>query len=570
MPKLWLIDYLVMGCHLLLMVGVGFFFYRYVKSANDFFKSSNRLPWWVAGLSSFMSGFSAWTFTGGAGKIYESGISGAAILWASSVAVMLSYFIFAKRWRRSRITTVMEFMSERYNRFTHQFYSWVYVIMKWFIVGLQLLSTAIFISVAIGVDVRIVVVVAGMTMLTYSVLSGLWGVSTNDTLQFIVVASVTMVAAPLSLHAVGGIGDFIARVPEGFFRLGNDEVSLFFIFGWMLLMFYGNNSNATVQRYFSVKDERAARRVALTGAVLFFVGVSLWMIPSMVARIMYPDLSGMAIGLQNPSEAAYVVMCIQVLPHGLIGVLLAAIFAATMSSLDSSYNVMAGVLVKDVYHRWIHPKASAKHLLLVSRLCILLIGASATGLALVLTSHSGGVFGVMKDISQVITVPVATALLLGLIVRKTPPWTAVFSFVLTFIVAYTTRYVYDLHLGYQALAVVGTSISSFTVMRLFWNRAPQVDRERIEGFFRKLDTPIDVDRELSEPVAADAVSMLQVVGVLLFAVGLIIVVPTVFLDQWSSILIALSEGLFLMGLGSFMFLKGRQKIRNLTQSMSEA
>ncbi|UCH62501.1 MAG: sodium/solute symporter [Fidelibacterota bacterium] len=570
MPKLWFIDYAVMVCHLMLMVGVGFFFYRYVKSATDFFKSSNRLPWWVAGLSSFMSGFSAWTFTGGAGKIYESGISGAAILWSSSVAVMLSYFIFAKRWRRSRITTVMQFMSERYNKFTHQFYSWVYVIMKWFIVGLQLLSTAIFISVAIGIDVRIVVVVVGLTMLTYSVLSGLWGVSTNDTLQFIIVASVTMVATPLSLSAVGGIGEFITRVPERFFSLTNGNVDLFFIIGWMLLQFYGNNSNATVQRYFSVRTERDARRVALTGSVLFFVGVSVWMIPSMAARILYPDLSGIALGLKNPSEAAYVVMCLRVLPHGLIGILLAAIFAATMSSLDSSYNVMAGVLVKDIYQRLIKPDATPKQLLFTSRMAILLIGFSATALAVFLTSHTGGVFGVMKDISQVITVPVATALLLGLVVRKTPPWTAVFSFAITFVVAYTTRYVYDMHLGYQACAVVGTSITSFTVMRIFWNRAPQVDRERIEGFFQKLDTPIDADKELAEPVAADAVSMLQVVGVLLFAVGLIIVVPIVFLKELPSILIALSEGLFLMGLGSYMFLRGRRKKMMDVQALAEA
>jgi len=387
----------------------------------------------------------------------------------------------------------------------------------------------------------------------------LWGVSTNDTLQFIVIASVTVVATPLSLGAVGGIGEFIAKVPEGFFTLGHGDVNLLFIVGWTLLMFYGNNSNATVQRYFSVKDERDARRVALTASVLFFIGVSLWMIPSMAARILYPDLSEVVVGLKNPSEAAYVVMCLRVLPHGLIGILLAAIFAATMSSLDSSYNVMAGVLVKDIYQRLIYPHASPKHLLRVSRLCILLIGISATLLALVLSRHSGGVFGVMKDISQVITVPVATALLLGLIVRKTPPWTAVFSFAVTFVVAYTTRYVYDLHLGYQAFAVVGTSITSFTVMRFFWNRAPQVDRERIEGFFRKLDTPIDPEKELAEPVAADAVSMLKVVGVLLFAVGLIIVVPTVFLRELSSILIALGEGVFLIGLGSTMYLKGRQK-----------
>ncbi|UCE08309.1 MAG: hypothetical protein JSW07_09925, partial [bacterium] len=394
MPKLWFIDYAVMGLHLLLMVGIGLFFFRYVKSANDFFKSSNRLPWWVAGLSCFMSNFSAWTFTGGAGKIYDNGISGAAILWGSSVAMLLSYFIFAKLWRRSRVMTIMQFMSERYNFFTHQFYSWIYVIMKWFIVGLQLLSTAIFISVAIGVDVRIIVVVAGLTMLSYSVLSGLWGVSTNDTLQFIIVASATIVAAPLSMKTVGGIGEFIRSVPVGFFSVGYGETNTFFIIGWMLLMFYGNNSNATVQRYFSVKDENAAKKVALTAALLYFVGVAIWMIPSMSARALYPDLSDVAIGLKNPSEAAFVVMCIKVLPHGLIGLLLAAIFAATMSSLDSSYNVMGAVLVEDVYHKIINPNASPRQLMLVSRITIILIGISATCLALFLTTHKGGVFGV--------------------------------------------------------------------------------------------------------------------------------------------------------------------------------
>ena len=97
MPELWTIDYVVMGLHLSLMVGIGLFFYNYVRSANDFFKSSNRLPWAVAGLSSFMSSFSAWSFTGGAGKMYDDGISGAAILWTSAVALLLSYFIFAKR-----------------------------------------------------------------------------------------------------------------------------------------------------------------------------------------------------------------------------------------------------------------------------------------------------------------------------------------------------------------------------------------------------------------------------------------------------------------------------------------
>lgn len=559
MPELWTIDYIVMGLHLTIMVGIGLFFYNYVKSATDFFKSSNRLPWAVAGVSSFMSSFSAWTFTGGAGKIYDNGISGAAILWGSSLALLLSYFIFAQKWRRSRVMTVTQFLSERYNLSTHQFYAWIYVIMKWFIVGLQLLAAAIFISVALGIDVRIVIVVAGFTMLTYSILSGIWGVATNDTLQFIILTAVTIIAAPLSVQAVGGIGEFVQRVPEGFLTLGHGETSVFFIFGWTLLMFYGNNSNATVQRYFSVKDEKAARKVALFSSILFFAGVSLWMIPSMSARILFPDLSEIAIGLKNPSEASYVVMCMKVLPHGLIGILLAAIFAATMSSLDSSYNVMAAVMVEDFYHKYVNPKASRRRLLIVSRITIFLIGGSAILLALFLTTHEGGVFGVMKDISQVITVPVATALLLGLIIRKTPPWTAMFSFILTFVVAYTTRYVYELHLGYQALAVTATSIISFTSMRFFWNRASSTDQDRINRFFDKLDKPIDTNEELAEEVAADTVSMLRVVGTLVLIVGAIVAIPTVYLEDVFAISITLGLGIIMILLGSYMIYKGRRK-----------
>jgi uncharacterized sodium:solute symporter family permease YidK len=218
---------------------------------------------------------------------------------------------------------------------------------------------------------------------------------------------------------------------------------------------------------------------------------------------------------------------------------------------------MAAVMVEDFYHKFINPQATKKRLLFISRMTILIIGSSAILLALFLTKHQGGVFGVMKDISQVLTVPIATALLLGLVIRRTPPWTAMFSFIITFIVAWTTRYIYDIHLGYQALAVVGTSLTTFISMRLFWKKAPKIDRDRIEGFFRKLDTPVDVKMELSEEVAADMVSMLKVVGTLVFSVGLIITVPVIYLTDSFSISITAGLGLLMILTGILMFLRGK-------------
>ncbi len=325
MPEMLSIDYAMIAMHLFLMAGIGLFFYKYVKSVNDFFKSSNRLPWWVAGLSCFMTNFSAWTFTGGAGFIYRNGISGAAILWGTSVALLWAYFVLAQCWRRSRVMTITQFLADRYNEFVHQFYSWIYLIMKWFIVSLQLLAMSIFVSVAIGVDLQLIIIVTGTVMLTYTVLAGLWGVAINDVLQFIILVPVTIVAVPLSLRAAGGITHFVESVPKGYFSLGYGEADILFIIGWTLLMCFGNNSNATVQRYFSVRDEKAAKKVALTTIVLYFIGVSMWMIPSMVARVIEPNLAGMFAGLKNGSEASYVYMCMKILPHGMIGILLAAV-----------------------------------------------------------------------------------------------------------------------------------------------------------------------------------------------------------------------------------------------------
>jgi SSS family transporter len=569
MPEIWFVDYAVMGTHLLLMTGIGFFFYKYIKNANDFFKSSNRLPWWIAGLSSFMSNFSAWTFTGGAGFIYRNGISGAAVLWTSSIALLLSYFFLAHRWRRSRVTTITEYLTERYNTITHQFYAWIYLFMKWIVVGLQLLAMSIFISVAIGIDLKIIIVMTGSIMLIYTVLAGLWGVAINDVLQFIILVPVTLVAVPLSLKAVGGFDRLVQSVPQGYFSFGFGEATILFILGWTMLASYGNNSNATVQRYFSVKDERDAKRVALTTSILYLVGVSLWMIPSMVARAVFPDLGVIALGLKNPAEASYVVMCMKVLPHGMIGILLAAVFAATMSSLDSSYNVMAAIIVKDIYNKYIHIKASPQNLLLVGRIFTIILGLSTIALALYMTTHKGGVFGVMKDIAQVLVVPVGGALIQGLIIRKTPPWTALFSFVITFSVAFFTKYIINLPLFYQASAVVGTSIFSFLFVRIFWKKTPIPAKDRIEKFFNKLDTPVDTQKELVKKVATDTLSMIRVVGVLIFCVGLMIVIPVFFLTDILSIHIVLIVGITLLIIGIIMFIRGKIKTNHTKNGLYE-
>ena len=108
------IDYIVLVCYLLLMAGVGAFFMRFMRVGADFLKGGNRVEWWVAGMASFMSGFSVWTFTGGAGFAYRQGVIGVFLMALAVPAFFFGYIVFAQCWRRSRVTTVVEYIRSRF------------------------------------------------------------------------------------------------------------------------------------------------------------------------------------------------------------------------------------------------------------------------------------------------------------------------------------------------------------------------------------------------------------------------------------------------------------------------
>jgi solute:Na+ symporter, SSS family len=487
------VDYLVIALYALLMVRAGFYVLRFNRGAAEYFRGGNRIPWLVAGLSCFMAGFSAWTFTGAAGVAYRSGIAAIGLYIGNALSFLLGYFIFAKRWRRSRITTVMEYLSGRFNPATHQIFSWTTILFQLFTSASTLFGLSLFVSSACGFPVTWTILGAGALIVFYCVLGGLWAVVVTDFLQAAILMPFCLVLVVTALTRVGGVTGLIHALPPEMKTIHvTGEFGWIYLLSWTIMVSFGYNTSAMAQRYFSVDDERSARKVALLCCGLFFVGAFLWFIPPMAMRAIYPDLHAVWPALPNASEAAYAVASLTLLPHGLIGVMLAAMFSATMANLSAQFNLKSAILTKDVYQSLFRRGAEEHELLVVGWITTFLIGGATTLIAVIMAASGQSVFEVMLKFNTLMSLAYGPPALLGLVVRKTPPWSGMASFVTGLVLGMLGAFVYHWSLVQQVAIIIPASFGVFFLSMLF-DRGDSPARALL---FKNLNTPIDVAREL--------------------------------------------------------------------------
>lgn len=490
-----LVDYVVIGIYGLLMAVVGLYVMRFNRGAAEYFRGGSRIPWLVAGLSCFMSGFSAWTFTGAAGVAYSHGIAAVGLYIGNAASFLLGYFVFAARWRRSRVTTVMEYLSDRFNPVTHQTFSWVTIFFQLFTSASTLYGLSLFISSACGFPVTWTIMGAGTLIIFYCVVGGLWAVVVTDFLQASILMPFCLVLVITSLGKVGGVAGLVHSLPPQMKTLHfSGEFGWVYLLSWTIMVSFGYNTSAMAQRYFSVDDERSARKVALLCCGLFFVGAFLWFLPPMAMRVLYPDLHTVWPAVANPSEASYAVASLTLLPHGLIGVMLAAMFSATMANLSAQFNLKSAILSKDVYQTLIRKNAGERELLAVGWINTFLIGAMTTAIATFMAASGKSVFQIMLTFNTLISLAYGPPALLGLVVRRTPPWSGLASFMTGLILGILGAFVFHWSLIQQVAIIIPSSFGIFFLSGLL-DRGDNVGRARL---FRNLNTPVHVGVELKE------------------------------------------------------------------------
>jgi len=518
------VDYIVLICYLLLMAGVGGYFMKYMRVGSDFLKGGNRIEWWVAGMASFMSGFSVWTFTGGAGFAYRQGVIGVFLLWLAVPAFVFGYLVFAQRWRRSRVTTVVEYIRSRFGEGTHKTFSWMTGPSQLMFASVRLFALSSFMSVALGLRVEYLIIICGLVILAYTVLGGYWAVCFTDMFQFMFLFPIACLLAILSLSTVGGWSGFAHNVPPRFFNPFVGE------YGWLFLVSYtvsqttGYNNFANAQRYFCAPTEQDAKKIALLCIVLFTLGSFIFYLPPLIARVLMPELGTAANGLRQPSEAAYIAMGLRVLPPGLVGVLLAAMLASSMANLSAANHVVTGIFAKDLYQGYLRPEASDRHMLVASRVASLFVGLFMIGVALIFAQGASGIFTLLFILESIFLIPLGLPLLYGMLVKRGPWWSAVGAYIVgaatsLFVNIYLNRYRgMNLNETYLiGIPAITTTIAFFVPVLTI--KATGAFARRVSVFFAKLATPIDPATELGN-TGVSGRGQLALVGRVTTGIGL--------------------------------------------------
>lgn len=417
------LDYLILMLYAAGMLLIGSILSRRNRNSADMFAVSKQAPWWLSGLSAFMSAFSAGTFVVWGGIAYKQGLVAVSILMCSGISSLLVGRFLATRWASLGITSVGEYVNLRFGLAAVQFYTWVGMVFKVVAMGVALYAFSTLVCALIPLSPQnpladpatghlanyYAAIGSGILMLCYAVSGGLWAVLIIDSIQFVVLSVTVLFVVPLCFAQVGGVAGFLQKMPIGFLSPASGKFTYLFLLGWVAVHFFKLGGEwVFIQRFLAVSSPRNAQKSSYLFGALYLVSPIVWMLPPMIYRVINPAA--------NP-EQAYFLACASVLPPGMIGLLLAAMFSSAASYIDGEVNVYAGAVTDDFYKRVVNPQASERQLLRMGRLSSLLIGAVIIGLA-VAVPYVGGAEKVILTITSLLVVSMVLPVLWGLYFGK--------------------------------------------------------------------------------------------------------------------------------------------------------
>ncbi|GHC13327.1 sodium:solute symporter family transporter [Cerasicoccus arenae] len=511
------LNYITLVTYLVLLMVVGAVFSKMNKNVSDFARGGAQGTWWMVGTSMFMGGISAFTFTGNASAAFLSGPTFLVLYLANCVGLAIC-IVIGPWFRQTRAITWADVIKERFHVSVEQFSVYFSLILQPVGAATQLYALAIFMSAILGLPTSYFILGLGLIVVFYSTTGGRWAVMATDFVQGLVLFALTVLVFFLALHKVGGIESFFSYFSDPRFaddfkfvkssgQFPEDKFTWKWIAVVFILQLQGYVNLNTVGRFLSAKDSRHARWAAIWACFLMLIGTLVWFLPPMVSRFLYSD-EVMNLAIKEPATASYAVIAQHLLPNGLMGLMLAAMLGATMSSMDTGLNSVAGVVVNNIIPR-LRKKSGKQPLndktnIRLCRLVTILLGVYIIFVSLLLALQKGlALFDAYLMIAAIVGLPLSMPMLLGLWIPKLH-WKAYFIIIgaaITPSIYFVIRSsifgevwpIQDRLLWIYALSFLGVALSW-----RFWKHGTDAYKKQVQRFYEKMHRPVDFNKEIGE------------------------------------------------------------------------
>lgn len=476
----WL-NYSIVGIYLLLLIGMGIFFSRRESTTDDYFKAGGRIPWWAAGISIFGTQLSAITFMAIPAKTYATDWTYFMLNMTIVMVAPIIVFMFLPFFRRLNVTTAYEYLEKRFNTTARLIGGVMFTALQFGRIGIVLFLPSLALSVVTGIDVSTCILLMGVLSIIYTVLGGIEAVVWTDVIQVtVLVGGALLCLMIIPFNVEGGMGHILETVTaQGKVDMFDFDLDLTTPTFWVVLLgglaanliSYGSDQ-AVVQRYLTTSDEKNAARGIWTNALLTIPVTLLFFSVGTALFVFYQDNPQMLDASVNNADAIFPLFIVTQLPNGIAGILIAGIFAAAMSSLDSSMNSVASVVTTDFYQRF-NPDASDHNSLKVAKWTTGIVGVSGTAFALVMAGWDiKSLWDQLNTFIGLFAGGLGGVFILGIFTKRTNGIGAVTGLLASGVVQYIVKSFTPLHLLLYTFTGMVSCIIIGYLCSLIFNKQP--------------------------------------------------------------------------------------------------
>ena len=415
-------DIAIIAIYFLIIFAIGFYFSRHERDSTQYFLAGRDVGWFAIGASLFVSNISTEHFIGLAGSGATSGLAVGDFEWLACLILLILGWVFVPFYLRSNVFTMPEFLERRFSRSCAVYLAAISIIAYVFTkISVHLYAAAVVIQRVLDINALWVAVILVVATGVYTISGGLAAVIYTDLVQTLILIFGAIVLTVIGMERVGGFAGLRAALPDSYFHMVKPVTDHDFpwtgiFFGAPILgIWYWCTDQVIVQRVLSAKDEGHAKAGTIFAGFLKILPVFTLVLPGLIAVALFHDLFKFGPnGEVLNGDIAYPSMIINLLPTGLVGLMIAALLAALMGAMSAVFNSASTLVTLDFYKK-IRPNANERQLVAFGRIMTGVMVLLGIAWVPFINRISSQLYVYLQSVQGYISPPIAACFILGIL-----------------------------------------------------------------------------------------------------------------------------------------------------------